>query len=60
MNKQIFTLVRKMLSMLYLTGRDKKMFKKKNTISERGLNRRDLQYSKRVPYTKSMGKAHHP
>ena len=29
MNKRIFTLARKMLSMLYLTERVKKMFKKK-------------------------------
>ena len=30
MNKQIFTLVRKMLSMLFLTERDENMFLKNN------------------------------
>ena len=54
MNKQIFTLARKMLSMLYLTERVKKMFKK-NTISERGLDRGDCGDLKRLPHPEGLG-----
>ena len=59
MNKRIFTLARKMLSMLYLTERVKKMFKK-NTISERGLDRGGCGDLKRLPHPEGLGEDHPP